>query len=94
MPNKPKKYSGILAKPIDLRKTPFGTDLNAFVDGEISTRIRALLDHCDIDALYHTKRSGRSSLSNSPLLTSQAFKLRCQSREVPNASGRWMNVGP
>jgi hypothetical protein len=50
MPNKPKKYSGILAKPIDLRKTPFGTDLNAFVDGEISTRIRALLDHCDIDA--------------------------------------------
>jgi hypothetical protein len=49
MPNKPKKYSGILAKPIDLREQPFGTDSDVFIREEILKKIPALLDHCDVD---------------------------------------------
>jgi hypothetical protein len=49
MPNRPQKYSGILAKPIDLSEAPYGPDLEAFVRGEILKKIPALLDHYGID---------------------------------------------
>jgi hypothetical protein len=56
---KTKKYSGILAKPIDLKEMPFGTNRDAFVDEEILKRCGALFVHYDIDAALPSEKMWR-----------------------------------
>src|SRR5262245_10368167 len=43
------KYSGLLAMPIDLRKSTLEGDPDELVFEEISKKIRALVDHYQID---------------------------------------------